>query len=120
MGHGDAHAVIPASKWWRQEEEIKVIAATYWVWSKGGLHESHSEQSEEKEVEEEGEREEEEWLSLELALSLPNVWPFTAIPYVVVVVSPNHKITSLLFHNCYFATVMNCNYLCFLMVLGEP
>lgn len=32
----------------------------------------------------------------------------------------NHKILSLLLHNWNFATVMNCKYLCFSMILGEP
>ena len=35
------------------------------------------------------------------------LWPFTILPYDVLI--PKHKIILLLLHNCNFATVMNCN-----------
>lgn len=48
--------------------------------------------------------------------------PYNIVPHVVVTF--NHKIISLLFHNWNFATVINSNvnkYLCFpIMVLGDP
>lgn len=43
------------------------------------------------------------------------LWPFNTVPHVVV--TPNHKTISLIFHNCNFATVVG---LCFLAVLGDP
>jgi hypothetical protein len=44
-----------------------------------------------------------------MTLNLPNaaIQPFNTVPHGVV--APNHKIISLLFHNCNFATVRNYN-----------
>lgn len=42
------------------------------------------------------------WFSAFLML-----WPFNTVPQVVL--TPNHKVISLLLHNCNFATVVNRN-----------
>jgi hypothetical protein len=53
-----------------------------------------------------------QWLSTFLMLQ-----PFNTVPHVVV--TPNQKLFSLIFHNCNFAMDHNVN-ICFLMALDNP
>jgi hypothetical protein len=47
------------------------------------------------------------------------LWPFNTVPHVVV--TPNHKIISLILHNCNFLLLwITCTYLIRRTVLGDP